>query len=185
MRVAFKEWEIVVDALGRGEQIVLLRKGGLHEGREGFRPEHQRFLLFPTLYHQQRECVVASAQARFDEMLHRRPVSAEMVRVEFGAELAEARRLETLAQAKALRGQHIWRDEVIERRFDWGKDRAIHVLAVRVFRLAHAVELPMTTAYAGCQSWIKLERDIATDGATTVLDDEAFEKKLAEFHTVV
>jgi len=69
VRVAFKEWEIVVDALGRGEQIVLLRKGGLHEGREGFRPEYQRFLLFPTLYHQQREIVVATAQARFDEML--------------------------------------------------------------------------------------------------------------------
>jgi len=128
VRVAFKEWEIVVDALGRGDQILLLRKGGIHEGRGGFRPEHQRFLLFPTRYHQQRECVVASAQARFDEMLQQRPVSAEMVRVEFGAELAEARRLETLSQAKALHGQHIWRDEVIERRFDWGKDPAIHVL---------------------------------------------------------
>ena len=185
MRVAFKEWEIVVDALGRGDQILLLRKGGIHEGRGGFRPEHQRFLLFPTRYHQQRECVVASAQARFDAMLHQGPDSGGMVRLGFGAELVEARRLESLAQAKALRGQHIWRDEVIERRFDWGKNRAIHVLAVRVFRLARAVELPMTTAYAGCQSWIKLERDIATDGATTVLDDEAFGKKLAEFHTVV
>lgn len=182
MRVAFKEWEIVVDALGRGDQILLLRKGGIHEGREGFRPEHQRFLLFPTRYHQQRECVVASAQARFDEMLHRRPASAEMVRVEFGAELVEARRLDTLSQAKALRGQHIWRDEVVERRFDWGKDRAIHVLAVRVFRLVQAVELPMTTAYAGCHSWIMLERDIATYGATPVLDDALFEKKLVEFH---
>lgn len=182
MRAAFKEWEIVVDALGRGDQILLLRKGGIHEGRGGFRPEYRRFLLFPTRYHQQREFVVASAQARFDEMP--RPVSAELVRLEFGAELVEARRLETLAQAKALHGQHIWRDEVIERRFDWGKDRAIHVLAVRIFRLAHAVELPMTTAYAGCQSWIMLERDIATDGATAVLDDAAFERKLAEFHAV-
>jgi len=184
VRVAFKEWEIVVDALGRGDQILLLRKGGIHEGRGGFRPEHQRFLLFPTRYHQQRECVVGSAQARFDEMLHQGPDSGGMVHLEFGAELVEARRLETLSQAKALRGQHIWRDEVIERRFDWGKDRAIYVLAVRVLRLAHAVELPMTTAYAGCQSWIKLERDIAADGATPVLDDAAFEKKLAEFHTV-
>jgi hypothetical protein len=151
-------------------------------GAGGFRPEHRRFLLFPTRYHQQRECVVPSAQARFDEMT--RPISAELVRLDFVAELVEARRLETLAQARALRGQHIWRDEVIERRFDWGKDRAIHALAVRVFRLAHAVELPMTTAYAGCQSWIMLERDISTEGATTVLDDAAFEKKLAEFHAV-
>ncbi|HEV2247291.1 MAG TPA: DUF1802 family protein [Terriglobia bacterium] len=182
MRAAFKEWEVVVDALGRGDQILLLRKGGIHEGRGGFRPEHRRFLLFPTRYHQQRECVVASAQARFDEMT--RPISAELVRLEFGAELVEARRLEALSQAKALRGQHIWRDEVVERRFDWGKDRGIHVLAVRVFRLAQALELPLTTAYAGCQSWIMLERDIATHGATPVLEDVTFEKKLADFHAV-
>ena len=182
MRAAFKEWEIVVDALGRGDQILLLRKGGIHEGRGGFRPEHRQFLLFPTRYHQQRECVTASAQARFAEMLRRRPVSTEFVRLEFGAELVEARRLETLAQAKALHGQHIWRDEVVERRFDWGKNRGIHVLAVRVSRLAQAVEIPLTTAYAGCQSWIMLDRDIATDGATPVLDDTVFEKKLAEFH---
>ena len=118
-------------------------------------------------------------------MLRRRPVSAEFVRLEFGAELVEARRLETLAQAKALHGQHIWRDEVVERRFDWGKNRGIQVLAVRVSRLAQAVELPLTTAYAGCQSWIMLDRDIATDGATPVLDDAAFEKKVAEFHAAV
>ena len=32
MRLAFKEWAIIVDALGRGEQILILRKGGLQEG---------------------------------------------------------------------------------------------------------------------------------------------------------
>jgi hypothetical protein len=180
--VAFKEWAIVVDALGRGEQILLLRKGGIHEGPGGFRPEHRRFILFPTCYHQQRERVVATAQAQFDEM-HKLPTSAKMVRLEFGAEVVEARRLETLAQAKALRGQHIWRDEVIEQRFDSGKQKAIYALAVRVFRLAAPVELSMDPAYGGCKSWITLERDIATDGAVPVLNDAGFEKKIAEFLT--
>ncbi len=53
MRAAFKEWAIVVDALGRGEQIIVLRRGGLAESRGGFRLEHSRFLVFPTLFHQQ------------------------------------------------------------------------------------------------------------------------------------
>ena len=61
MRTAFKEWAIVVDALGRGEQILILRKGGIAEGRGGFKPEHERFLLFPTLFHQQRESVLPAA----------------------------------------------------------------------------------------------------------------------------
>ncbi len=57
MRTAFKEWAIIVDALGRREQIIILRKGGISEGRDGFQMEHPQFLLFPTLYHQQRESV--------------------------------------------------------------------------------------------------------------------------------
>jgi hypothetical protein len=29
MRIAFKEWAVVVDALGRGDQIIILRKGAV------------------------------------------------------------------------------------------------------------------------------------------------------------
>jgi len=34
--VGFKEWSLVCDAFGRGEQSIILRKGGIAEGREGF-----------------------------------------------------------------------------------------------------------------------------------------------------
>jgi hypothetical protein len=34
--IAFKEWAIVCEALGRGGQSIILRKGGIAEGREGF-----------------------------------------------------------------------------------------------------------------------------------------------------
>ncbi|SVB17570.1 uncharacterized protein METZ01_LOCUS170424, partial [marine metagenome] len=40
VQTAFKEWGVVVEALGRGEQIVILRKGGIAEGDSGFRAEH-------------------------------------------------------------------------------------------------------------------------------------------------
>src|SRR5687768_11757609 len=40
MRTAFKEWAIIVDALARGDQILILRKGGISEGREGFQIDH-------------------------------------------------------------------------------------------------------------------------------------------------
>jgi hypothetical protein len=113
------------------------------------------------------------------------PLSGEIFRVGFAAEVVEAHRLETLSQAKALRGQHIWRDEVIEQRFEWSGEKAIHVLAVRVFQLTAAVELPMDPAYGGCKSWITLQRDIVTDGAAPVLNEAAFERKLAEFHTAL
>src|ERR1700733_11667756 len=102
MRAAFKEWAVIVDALGRGDQILILRKGGISEGRGGFTIEHSRFLLFPTLFHQQRESVIESAQARYDEIAPTFP-SPEILRVEFAAEVMFAGRLESLEQARALR----------------------------------------------------------------------------------
>src|ERR1700704_2034341 len=51
--VGFKEWALVCEALGRGEQTILLRKGGIAEGREGFGFRHSEFFLFPTFFHEQ------------------------------------------------------------------------------------------------------------------------------------
>src|SRR5262245_55438389 len=127
MRTAFKEWAVIVDALGRGEQILILRKGGLTEGRNGFRIEHPQFLLFPTVYHQQRESVIPATQTRFDEIAHRFP-PADFVRLEYFAEAVASRRLESLSAAESLRDQHCWRDEVVAARFDWGKAKNIFAI---------------------------------------------------------
>jgi hypothetical protein len=183
MRTAFKEWAIVVDALGRGEQILILRKGGIHEGKGGFQIEHPRFWLFPTLFHQQRESVIAEAQKRFDEIKVRLLTSAatETVRIEFLAEVTDWRRIESLEQAHALRGQHIWTEKVIAERFEWGRDKNIFGLAVRVFRLPEPVELPMLPSYGGCKSWIELAADISAKEAVHVLSDAAFAEKMKQF----
>ena len=180
MRKAFKEWAIVVDALGRGEQIVILRKGGISEGRGGFQVDHPEFLLFPTLFHQQRESVLPNAQQRYNAIAPHLPTT-EKLRIEFLAKVAEWRRVDALADAERLRGQHIWRDEVIAERFEWGRSKNIFAMAVRVFRLRSVIELPMSTSYGGCKSWIELEQDIDVGHADPVLDDKAFGAKLAQF----
>ena len=183
MRIAFKEWAIVVDALGRGEQIIILRKGGIAEGRGGFQVQHPQFWLFPTLFHQQRGQVVPSAQTRFDEIA---PMlsSPDRVRIELAAEVVAWHRLESLDAAQALRGQHIWRDEVIAERFEWGRTKDIFAMAVRISRLQAPVDLSMVPAYGGCKSWIELERDIEPSQATPVLTDKDFQLKLGRFRTV-
>ncbi len=181
MKHAFKEWAVIVDALLRGQQIIILRKGGLIEGPGGFQIEQPEFLLFPTLFHQQRESVLPEAQARFDEIA---PLMSEpdVVRLECFARVAAWQRLETLAAAFALRGLHVWRDDVIASRFDWGHSKEIHALAVRIFRLAAPVELPMRDSYGGCKSWVELSEDIDTVDARAVLDDAAFSAQLLRFH---
>jgi hypothetical protein len=178
--MAFKEWAVVVDALGRGEQIILLRKGGLREGRGGFQVEQTEFLLFPTLFHQQRESVVSVAQARFDEIAPQWP-DPETLRVEYVCRLADWRLLDSLEATEQLRGQHIWRNEVVAERFDFGRSKQIHALVVRVFRLRERIDLPMAPAYGGCKSWVELEQDIDVRDAEPVLNDEDFARKLALF----
>lgn len=184
MRVAFKEWAIVVDALGRGEQILILRKGGLSEGREGFRVEHPDFLLFPTLYHHQRESVLPEAQLRFDQIAPHWPPLG-IVRLAYFASVADWQRIDSLSVAERLRGQHCWRDEVIANRFDWGRSKNIIALALRVFRLAHEIELAVQPAYGGCKSWVELECDIPVQGAQPVLDEQTFHRKLRLFHAAL
>ena len=51
-RIAFKEWATICAALESRGQIAILRKGGIHEGRQGFRVAYPEFWLFPTYVHQ-------------------------------------------------------------------------------------------------------------------------------------
>lgn len=180
MRTAFKEWAVVVDALARGEQIVILRKGGIHEGRGGFQVGHERFLLFPTRFHQQADSVVPEARTRSGEVMASLP-GENTLRLEHYAEIVEWRELDSLKAAHRLRGQHVWKDAVIEQRFEWGRSQGVYALAVRVHRLAQPVELPMLKEYGGCKSWIEVAEEIPDAGAEPVLSDDAFRAKLAAF----
>jgi hypothetical protein len=180
MRLAFKEWAVITDALLRGEQIIIFRKGGLREGRGGFQIEYPEFLFLPTLFHQQRDAVLPEGQARYDALAPHFS-GAQALRIEGFARVVAWQRLESLEAAERLRGQHIWRDEVIAERFEWGRSKEIHVLAVRAFALPKSVELPMLAAYDGCKSWIELEQDISPEGAQPAMPDADFSVRLQRF----
>src|SRR5690606_17404074 len=146
----------------------------------GFQLEHPEFLLFPTLFHQQRESVLPTAQARFDLISQSFP-APDRIHIDFFAQVIDWRKLESLPDAERLRGQHIWRDDVIADRFDWGKNKSIFALAVRIFRFPKTIILPHSPGYGGCKSWIMLEQEIDVASATPVLGDAAFAVKLSRF----
>jgi hypothetical protein len=183
VRIAFKEWAVVVDALGRGEQIIILRKGGISEGSSGFQIEHNRFFLFPTLFHQQRESVRPGAQIRYDALAPQ--MSKDFVHIEFFVEVVDWKFVESCEAALRLRGQHVWREEVIRNRFDWGKSKSIYAMAVRVFRLPLPLKISMRADYGGCKSWVDLDATIETKGAQPVVTDREFNAKLERFRTAL
>src|SRR5919202_4202365 len=54
-RTALKEWAVLVDAMARGDVVAMVRKGGIREQRAGFAVRHDRFLLYPTFFHEKVE----------------------------------------------------------------------------------------------------------------------------------
>src|SRR5438445_10939324 len=63
--IGFKEWAVVCEALGRGRQSIILRKGGIAEGRDGFSFKHKDFYLFPTWFHEQPQKVRSEPDWQF------------------------------------------------------------------------------------------------------------------------
>ena len=72
---ALKEWAVVCKALEEGRQILLLRKGGIMEYKQGFEVKHNKFLLFPTFEHQSKESIQLDYLGKFVNVLQNAPIN--------------------------------------------------------------------------------------------------------------
>src|SRR4051794_33314423 len=98
--VGFKEWALVCEALGRGEQTILLRKGGIAEGRDGFGFRQDEFFLFPTFFHEQ----IGKVRTRATGM----PAAREgEIEVRYFAKLEAQNTITEWSEAVALQPLHI------------------------------------------------------------------------------
>jgi hypothetical protein len=178
LRHAFKEWAVVCRALADGRQTLLLRKGGIAEEGGVFRVAHKRFWLYPTYVHQQRSGITEEAAALLERAEAERP-PAGAVRLTRFAEVVGVYHCHDIVGPLRLTGLHVWSMETVRSRFAY-RTPGLFVLAVRVFAAPAAVELPETPEYAGCKSWVDLGRELPTEGATPVLDDDEFRRRIIE-----
>ncbi|MBV9463696.1 MAG: DUF1802 family protein [Verrucomicrobiae bacterium] len=178
--VAFKEWAILVERFGRGEQILILRKGGIHEKRGGFEVEHRGFFLFPTLFHQQLEGVVPEARVPLD-LLATAGANPKEVKLEFWAEVTDAHWITDEAALDRLRPFHAWTREVVRERFEYGTEPGIFALVVRVFRVAGPKTFALKPEHGGCRSWLELksEETPSLERKKPALSDLDFESRRA------
>jgi hypothetical protein len=176
LQQALKEWAVICRALAEGRQALLLRKGGIAERGGAFEIEHRRFWLFPTYVHQQKDGIVPEAAALLEQSEAERPPQG-VVRLTHFAEAAGVYHVDDLAAVEKLAGLHIWSPETVRARFAY-RQPGLFVLMVRVYRMPQGFDLPDTPAYAGCRSWVELDRAVPVEGAMPVLEEEAFEKVL-------
>lgn len=170
LNVALKEWATVCRALTEGRQILLLRKGGIYESGGEFELEHRQFLLFPTYLHQDLKMLKPSEHRGFAA------VTAEpsQVQLSAAAEVTDILPMTSRSVMDGLDAHHIWSAPLIDMRFNYKPQNPLYLLLVSVYRLAEPIVLQNTPAYAGCKSWVPLERSVATTGAAAVLNEADF-----------
>ena len=181
-RFALKEWAVVCAALASGRQTLILRKGGIHEGREGFRVEHREFWLFPTGFHQQRDEIIPEAWPLLDELEFRgEPRGLELALYAVVEDVQQV--LDRLALAR-LTGRHVWSESTVEQRFNY-RTPGLFALTVRIYRRQTPIEIADSPHFAGCKSWVDLPAALPTSGLQPVLDDATFDCQRREIQQLL
>ncbi|MGJ8633988.1 MAG: DUF1802 family protein [Luteolibacter sp.] len=173
MSVAFKEWQVVCDALASGRQSILLRKGGIHEGRDGFSFAHDSFMLFPTKFH------AKSEQIREGEFTPGKEwQEGDTFSITHHAKALFAVTLTDWEAVEKLHPYHVYTDETLKDRFDWeGKGMSsgsIHLAFVRVCALRKPLEITYEKRFGGCRSWLELPDVDVPDSLEPVIGQDSF-----------
>lgn len=167
MNIGFKEWALVCQELAAGRQSIILRKGGIAEGREGFRFLHADFLLFPTLFHEQVSKLRLPPETPLPQPAPGVHSLTHRVFVEWSRDLTD------WSQILRLAPFHLWTEQVIRERFEYEEKRAVSLAFVRVRRLSQPLVFPDAPKYGGCRSWVQLPELSPPDSGEPVLEESA------------
>jgi hypothetical protein len=174
---ALKEWGVTVDALSRGDQVLILRKGGIGEKR--FELPHPRFFLFPTYAHQRPELVKQESRDRLAASLDRRD-DPERLPLPAYAEIAASFAVTEHVQLEALDHLHILTADYAAERLRWRRTHPLWAVALRVWRLDNPPALDVSAEHLGCVSWVTLPEGMIPGAMTPALQDDAFAAAVAD-----
>lgn len=197
--IGFKEWAFVCDALTQGIQSLILRKGGIHEGRGGFEFKHPGFFLFPTWFHTQGarlRWIPSSAtlsgyssDAGYDPATQTfsSEDSRTMVDIDGFCTLEQVWRVTDWSKVVALADLHIWNPDVVQERFVYDEESCLHVSLVRAWRLPSRWTFPYEKRFGGCRSWVDLPPEglLALDRAVPAIDEETWQALASKVRSIL
>ena len=176
-QIALKEWAVTVRALAQGDQILLLRKGGIHEEGKDFRVIHPEFLLYPTYEHQREDLLKFEHQPALRRLLENTPDRDSITFTHF-AHVEELIEVSDEEKVEDLGPHHIWNSEYAQSRLRWKPMLPLSIMLLRVYELAELQTIPYIPEYGGCTSWVELIPRMDLMGLTPVLSDDEFHRQV-------
>jgi hypothetical protein len=154
---ALKEWAIVCKALDEGRQLILLRKGGIIEYRQGFEVKHRTFLLYPTFEHQSKDLLQPDYANNLDPVLMQCASDDGGNKITSCAVVVHVKELLDKAVIARLGKYHIWNDRYITKRISYNPGKPLTLLVLRVYKMTNPIIVVGRPELAGCKSWIPIE----------------------------
>lgn len=178
---SLKEWTTIVKALENGVQTILLRKGGILDVASGFKIESKKFLLFPTLEHQDYNHIKPEFHKYLEQVKINPPKTGFNKITSYAEVLSEADILsdETI---KKLSRFHIWSDSYINERKKWKPENPFKAVFLKIYKIPEFNTL-LKSEYQGCKSWININEEIPVGKA--VLSDKEIKSRLEEFKEII
>ena len=178
-QVALKEWGVTVRALAQSQQILLLRKGGIHEESKDFRVIHPEFLLYPTFEHQREDLLREEYQPDLRAVLAE-PRREDQITFSHWAKVEELIEISGQDQVDDLSPHYIWTKEYAESRLRWKAMLPLAIMLLRVYELESPVTVPFLPEYRGCTSWVDVLDEVPLGRLQPVLSDEEFRRRVEE-----
>lgn len=178
-QIALKEWAVTVRALAGGQQILLLRKGGIHEGTRDFRVIHREFLLYPTYEHQREQLLKPDFQPNLRDVLAE-PRQEGQITFTHWARVVELMEVSQQEKVDDLSPHYIWTTAYAQSRLHWKPMLPLAIMLLRVYRMEQAVSVPYLADYGGCTSWVELSPRVPLGRLEPVLSDQEFQRKVDE-----
>ena len=176
-QMALKEWAVTVRAMAQGAQVLLLRKGGIHEDGKDFRVIHREFLFYPTYLHQKEELLQPAHQPALRKMLEQ-PQHNARITFSHWAKAEEVLEISDQEKVDDLEAHYIWTTAYAQSRLHWKPMLPLSVLLLRVYKLEQPVTVPYLPEYGGCTSWVEVLSDVSLGRMEPVLEDSEFQRRV-------
>ncbi len=175
--VALKEWSATIDALASGDQIFLLRKGGIREPNRRFELPHRRFLLYPTRFHEAAKMLKPDYQHLIDS---ENVIRADSITFTAWAEVEDVISVDDAESLATLSDSHVWADEFVTKRVAWKPRHPADLIILKTYRLANPMHMTIEPFHRGCKSWVDIHPPVDVENSTPALLPSVWEKRVQE-----